>query len=348
MKKIVILGAGGFIGSHLAQRLVKQGNHVRGVDLKYPKYLSCSNYEFIIGDLRNPTVMDTVIPEDCDEVYVLSALMGGAFFIFTGQHDADIFASNAMINLNAANVCRKKRVNKVFFSSSACAYSQEWQTNETNNRLAEHMAWPANPDSIYGKEKLMAEELYLAYNRNYGLNVRIARFHNIFGNGTFYGGKEKAPAATVRKVIMAKDKVEVWGSGKQVRSFLYIDDCLDAVELLMKSDHIEPINIGSEQFISINDLTQMVIDISKRDLHIVNIKGPVGVAGRSSDNTKIKEVLGWEPKISLQEGMEKLYEWISLQIKIMPFIFEHNDMTGITKQHICEKDETGKLVRYYF
>jgi GDP-D-mannose 3',5'-epimerase len=344
----VILGAGGFIGSHLAQRLVKQGNKVRGVDLKYPKYLPYNNYEFIIGDLRDPSVANVVIPPDCDEVYNLACLMGGAGYIFTGNNDADIFSSSALINLNVANSCIKKNVKKLFFSSSACIYSQDWQTNEVNNPLKEYMDYPANPDSDYGWLKLMSERLFQAYNRNYGLNIRIARFHNIYGMGLFYGGKEKAPAATVRKVIMAKDKVEVWGSGKQVRSFLYIDDCLDAVELLMKSDHIEPINIGSEQFISINDLTQMVINIAGLDLRIENIPGPVGVAGRSSDNTKIKEVLGWEPKIHLQEGMERLFEWVAEEMKRMPFIYEKNDRTGEIRQFISEKNDNGELVNIYF
>lgn len=350
MKKAVILGAGGFIGSHLAKKLVSQGYQVRGVDVKYPKYLSHKDYEFVIADLRDPASAKIAIPHGTDEVYQLAADMGGAGFIFSGMNDADIFSNNALINLNVANTVNKKEIGKIFYSSSACAYSQDWQKDETNNKLAEHMAYPANPDSDYGWEKLFSERLYQAYNRNYDLNIRIARFHNIYGPmGEFYNGREKAPAATCRKVYMAnpKGEVEVWGSGNQIRTFLYIDDCLDAIQLLMKSDHIDPINIGSEQFISINDLTQMVINIANKDLSIKNIKGPVGVSGRSSDNTKIQKVLNWEPKINLQEGMKHVYCWISQQIGGMHFLYE-NDGKGNERKFIMEENVSGNLVKYYF
>jgi nucleoside-diphosphate-sugar epimerase len=254
-----------------------------------------------------------------------------------------------MINLNVANCAVKKGVKKLFYSSSACVYSQDHQQEESNNYLSENMAYPANPDSDYGWEKLMSERLYQAYARNYNLNIRIARFHNIYGpQSDFYTGRDKAPAAICRKVGCAESEVEIWGSGQQVRTFLYIDDCLDAIEKLMKSEYNEPINIGSEEFISINDLTKMVIQLSGKDhLTIKNIKGPVGVGGRGSNNGLIEEVLDWEPKISLQEGMKRMYQWVSNQLAIMPFIYEDAG-NGKQRKYIAERDVTGKIERYYF
>ena len=352
MKKILILGVSGFIGSHLAQKMIKQGHHVRGVDLKHNQFFPTGGMEFIIGDLRDPKVVETVFDWDLDEVYQLAALMGGAGYVFSGQNDADIFYSSALINLNVVNTAKNKRAKKIFFSSSACAYSQDFQSDSKNNPLSENMAYPANPDSDYGFEKLMSERLYQAYARNYGLNIRIARFHNIYGNhGIFYTGKEKAPAAMVRKAIIAKldnkETIDVWGTGEQVRSFLYIDDCLDAVELLMASEHIDPINIGSAEFISINDLARMAISFTGRDIKINNIDGPVGVAGRSSDNTLVEEVLKWSPEISLKKGMEKLYKWMSKEFKTMPIIYERNPDTNVIQRSVTDRNFPNKQYRHY-
>jgi len=325
-KTACVLGAGGFIGSHLCQRLLRQGYKVRGVDRKYNQFFKTDGMEFIIGDLRNIDVVDTVIDYEVDEVYNFAAEMGGAGYVFTGNNDADIFSNSAMINLNVASVALKKRVKKIFWSSSACVYSQEYQSMERINKLSESMAWPASPDSLYGKEKLMSEQLYLAYAKNYGLNVRIARFHNIYGKESdFYTGREKAPAAICRKVYLAKDKIDIWGSGNQVRSFLYIGDCLDAVQLLMESDYKEPINIGSEEAVTINELAEMAIKISGKKIKINNIPGPIGVNGRCSDNTLVKKILGWDPKVSLSEGMKILYDWLYVYMATMPKIYEVYD-----------------------
>lgn len=358
MKTACVMGAGGFIGSHLVRRLKSEGYWVRGVDLKYPEFSESEADEFLIYDLRDPRNVEAVMaqyfakPETYndyygfhytkppysflkpfDEVYQLAADMGGAGYIFTGEHDADVMNNSALINLNVAAWAKIYGIGKVFYSSSACMYPQEIQNREgrvnhcINGGLKESDAYPANPDSEYGWEKLFSERLYLAYARNYNLNVRIARFHNIFGpEGTYKGGKEKAPAAICRKVIESKGSlwthgnmqgittyydIEVWGTGHQTRSFLYIDDCIDAVRLLMESDFKEPINIGSEEMVTINQLAQMAIDISGKDIKIKNIPGPTGVMGRNSDNTLIRQVLnGWEPKVKLREGLEKTYKWI--------------------------------------
>lgn len=345
--KIVILGAGGFIGGHLAKRLHEQGHKVRGVDLKYNKFQDLSGIEFIIGDLRDTTVAETVIDYDTDEVYQLACMMGGAGFIFTGDNDADIIHNDALINGNVAMACVKKRVKKVFFSSSACAYSQDYQHENSPSKLDESMAYPANPDSVYGFAKLFSELVYQSFARNYGLNIRIARFHNIFGPaGSFYDGKEKAPAAMVRKAIMTPDAgtINIWGSGKQVRTFLYIEDCLDAVQLLMKSDFTEPINIGSEQFVSIEDLAQLAINISGKSLSINHIEGPTGVAGRCSDNTLINKVLGWDPKITLTDGMTRLYKWMKNELSNMPVVYESSN--GERRSFVTEYDIEGKTHRY--
>ena len=318
-KRVVITGAGGFIGSHMATRLKKEGCWVRGIDLKYPEFSKTSCDEFIIGDLRDPKTVEVVIPEDIDELYTFACLMGGAGFIFVGSHDSDIMHNSAMINLNVANECVKKKVKKVFFSSSACVYNEFNQKDPNNPTCTEDSAYPVQCDSEYGYEKLFSERLYLSYNRNYKLDVRIARYHNIFGEeGAWNNGKEKAPAAICRKIAEAKDNstIEIWGDGLQTRSFLYIDECLEATLRLMRNDKgfLGPVNIGSEEMISINDFTKMIISISGKNLKIKNIPGPEGVRGRNSDNTPYKEKMGWVVSRPLREGMEKLYKWIEDQV----------------------------------
>jgi len=342
MKTALVLGAGGFIGSHLVKRLKSDGYWVRGVDLKKPDFSESEADEFLIYDLRDTRNVEAVMRLDItyeftflprafggsiafDEVYQLAADMGGAGYIFTGEHDADVMHNSATINLNVCHLAKEYGVGKVFYSSSACMYPKEFQEDANMDwcgGLQESHAYPANPDSEYGWEKLFSERLYLAYARNHNLDVRIARFHNIYGpEGTYRGGKEKAPAAICRKVVellhatTSKDhnNLEIWGDGNQTRSFLYINDCIDAVRLLMESDFKEPINIGSEEMISINDLAKMIIDISGKDIHIKNIDGPTGVRGRNSNNDLIRDVLGWEPKYSLREGMELTYQWIKSQ-----------------------------------
>lgn len=349
MKTALVLGAGGFIGNAMVKRLKSEGYWVRGVDLKYPEFSKSDADEFLRWDLRSTDDVHAVmrldyvdnvnfsspypfnylrpaftVQKQFDEVYQFACLMGGAGFIFTKCNDADIMTS-AMINLNVTLSAKELGVGKIFYASSACMYPQEIQTDPNNTGLKESDAYPLNPDSDYGLEKAFSERLYLAYARNYGLDVRIARFHNIYGpEGTYKGGKEKAPAAICRKVVEINERdyssfdepgpeIEIWGDGKQTRSFLYIDDCIDAVRLLMNSDFKEPINIGSEEMISINELANMVIDISGNAIEIKNIEGPVGVRGRNSNNDLIREVLGWEPKYTLKEGMSKLYNWIKSQ-----------------------------------
>ena len=318
IKKILVCGAGGFIGSHLVESLKSDGHWVRGVDLKHPEFSETAADDFVIGDLRDPVLCENVLTEDIDEVYQLAADMGGAGFIFTGENDADIMHNSAMINLNISNLCVKQKVNKVFYSSSACMYPSHNQEDPDNPMCAENSAYPANPDSEYGWEKLFSERLFLSYARNYGLNVRVARYHNIFGpKGTWDGGREKAPAAMCRKVAKAPNggQIEVWGDGKQTRSFLYIDECVEATRRLMDSDFEGPVNIGSEEMISIQDFAKMVIDISGKDVTIKNVDGPLGVRGRNSDNRLIREKLGWDYSQSLRAGMEKTYSWIKDQIE---------------------------------
>jgi nucleoside-diphosphate-sugar epimerase len=320
MKTALVYGAGGFIGSHLVKRLKKEGYWVRGVDLKYPEFSKTEADDFIIGDLRDVNVVHDTMDFYVDEVYQLAAQMGGAGYIFTGEHDADVAYSSAMINLHTVHECVKKGIYKVFFSSSACMYPSHNQLDTHNPVLSEDSAYPANPDSVYGWEKLFSEQVYLAFKRNYNLDVRIARFHNIFGQeGCFRGGREKSPAAMCRKVAEAKDGdvIEVWGDGKQTRSFLYIDECIEGVRRLMLADAgFAPMNIGSEEMISINNLAKMVIDISGKDLKINNILDAkaIGVRGRRSDNRFIQECLGWQPNYPLRNGMKILYEWINKQV----------------------------------
>ena len=323
MKKALVCGAGGFIGSHLVKRLKKEGYFVRGVDLKYPEFSESEADVFIKDDLRKLPVVDMCV-DGVDEVYQLAADMGGADFIFTGKNDSDIMHNSAMINLNIVDSMKRHGVKKVFYSSSACMYPEDHQLEVDVPALREDMAYPGNPDSEYGWEKLFSERLYLAYSKNYDFDVRIARFHNIFGpEGTYDGGREKAPAALCRKVIESSSKlmprinseIEVYGDGKQTRSFLYIDECVEGIRRLMESDCKKPLNIGSDEIISINDFAQMIINISEKEVVIKNIDVPqLGVRGRNSDNTLIKEKLGWSPVQPLKVGIEKTYKWIKNQL----------------------------------
>jgi|TARA_B100000287_G_scaffold187634_1_gene177433 GDP-D-mannose 3',5'-epimerase len=316
MKKALVCGAGGFIGSHLVKRLKKEGYFVRGVDLKYPEFSKTEADEFIKGDLRDSYLVDVCV-DGMDEVYQLAADMGGADFIFTGVNDSEIMHNSAMINLNVVDSMKRLGVKKVFYSSSACMYPEDHQLEIDVPALSEDMAYPGNPDSEYGWEKLFSERLFLTYARNEDFDVRIARFHNIFGpEGTYDGGREKAPAALCRKVIKSDGKIKVYGDGKQTRSFLYIEECVDGIRRLMESDCTEPLNLGSDEVISINDFAQMIIDISEKDVSIENIDVPqLGVRGRNSDNTLIKEKLGWAPKQSLRVGIGETYKWIENQVK---------------------------------
>lgn len=351
MKKVVILGGGGFIGGHLGKRLKSEGAHVRICDLKKHEYFFQDEIcdEFIIGDLTDPKVVSTVIDNNVDEVYQLAADMGGAMYIFTGENDANLMHNSALINLNVAKECVSKKVKKVFYSSSACMYPEHNQLDPLSPNCEESSAYPANPDSEYGWEKLFSERLYLAFNRNHGLDVRIARFHNIFGpQGTWTGGREKSPAALCRKVAEAKDgdEIEVWGTGRQTRSFLYVDECVEAVLRLMNSDFTGPVNIGSEEMVSINELANLIINISNKKLKVKNLHGeefqkkygfkcPLGVNGRNSDNKLYREKIGWEVNQKLEIGLRKTYSWILLQVK------EKED----SKIWIYESPDNGKTVR---
>lgn len=314
----LVLGAGGFIGGHLVKRLKQEGYWVRGVDLKQHEYETSPADEFVIGDLRDPVVVSKVIDRQFDRIYQLAADMGGAGFVFTGENDADIMHNSAMINLNVAEQASKVGVGVLFYSSSACIYPERNQMDPDNPNCVESSAYPAEPDSEYGWEKIFSERLYLAFHRNRNLNVRIARFHNIFGPlGTWYGGREKAPAAICRKVAEASDggEIEVWGDGKQTRSFLYVDECLEGVDRLMRSDFIGPINIGSEEMVSIDELVHMAADIAGKQLSIKHVPGPLGVRGRNSDNRLVKEKLGWTPSQPLRAGLEKTYAWIKKEVE---------------------------------
>lgn len=331
MKKILVCGAGGFIGGAMVKRLKNEGHWVRGVDLKEHEFFNIYDVadEFVLGDLRDPVVCNKVVSEDIDEIYQFAADMGGAGFIFTGENDADIMHNSAMINLNIAEQCVRKGVKRIFYSSSACMYPEHNQLDPENPNCSEDSAYPAAPDSEYGWEKLFSERVWLAFARNYGLEVRIARYHNIFGpEGTWDGGREKAPAAFCRKVAMAPEggSVEVWGPGSQTRSFLYIDECIEATRRLMDSNFQGPVNIGSEEMISINGFAQMAINISGKSLIIHNIDGkefvdkygfpcPLGVRGRNSDNALYRQELGWSVSEPLLDGMKRTYDWIERQVK---------------------------------
>jgi GDP-D-mannose 3',5'-epimerase len=330
MKKAIVLGGGGFIGGHLAKYLKDSGFYVRVADIKNHEYFNHTDisHEFIKCDLTDPKAVELVIFEGCDELYQLAADMGGAGYIFTGNNDANVMHNSALINLNVAHEAVKKNVKKVFYSSSACMYPEHNQLDPLNPNCEESSAYPANPDSEYGWEKLFSERIYFAFNRNYKLDVRVARFHNIFGpQGTWRGGKEKAPAAMLRKVCEAKDgdSIEVWGDGSQTRSFLFVSECIEAVRRFMNSDFLGPVNIGSEEMVSINQLAQMAIDISGKNISISNIFGddffkkygfkcPLGVKGRNSDNRLFREKVGWEVSMPLQRGMELTFDWINKQV----------------------------------
>ena len=317
-KTAIVCGAGGFIGGHLTKKLKEEGFWIRGVDFKVNEYGNNHADDFVIGDLTDPRLCNSLFDRNIDEVYQLAADMGGAGYIFTGDHDADVMYNSATINLNMAEAGKKNKVKKIFYSSSACMYPEYNQLDPENPKCSEESAYPAAPDSEYGWEKLFSERLYLAYRRNHNLEVRIARFHNIFGpKGTWKGGKEKAPAAICRKVAEAVQdgEIEVWGDGKQTRSFLYIDECIDAIRRLVNSDFTGPVNIGSEEMITINDLVKMVAKVAGKTIKIKNISGPTGVRGRNSDNKLIREKLNWAPSQPLIEGISKTYEWINSQIE---------------------------------
>jgi nucleoside-diphosphate-sugar epimerase len=339
MKTALVLGAGGFIGNHMVKRLKEEGYWVRGVDLKYPEYGRTEADHFVLRDLRHADdVYDLIgwagvnrdphqifalqFDKPFDEIYQFAADMGGAGYIFTGNNDADIMHNSATINLNVLDAVREKNkrfqqnTTKIFYSSSACMYPEHNQLDPNNPNCAEDSAYPANPDSEYGWEKLFSERLYLAYYRNHDIPVRIARFHNIYGPfGTWDGGREKAPAAICRKVIQSRGEIEVWGDGEQTRSFLYIDDCIDAVRELMKSDFMGPVNIGSEEMVTINELVDMAAEIGRKNVEIKHIAGPTGVRGRNSDNRLIWEKLHWKPQYNLRSGLELTYDWIEEQIQ---------------------------------
>jgi nucleoside-diphosphate-sugar epimerase len=346
MKTALVLGAGGFIGSHLVKRLKSEGFWVRGVDLKRPEYDETAADDFILCDLRDFERVQSVMRLEAyeigdsfaplaykysqypyskdiafDEVYQLAADMGGAGYIFTGENDANVMHNSATINLNVAHVAAhrlKGKIKRIFYSSSACMYPEHNQLDPNNPNCKESSAYPANPDSEYGWEKLFSERMYLAFARNYGLEVRIARFHNIFGPyGTWKGGKEKAPAAMCRKVAETLDggEIQVWGDGLQTRSFLYIDECVEGVLRLMRSDFEGPVNIGSEEMVTINELAQYAIDISGKNITIKNIDGPTGVRGRNSDNDLIQEKLNWSPNYPLYNGLTETFNWINKQVK---------------------------------
>jgi nucleoside-diphosphate-sugar epimerase len=341
-KTALVFGAGGFIGSHMVKRLRAEGYWVRGVDLKRPEFSQSEAHEFVQGDLRDAAFVEKVVQykgpyknfynfvpskhiDTFDEIYQFAADMGGAGFVFTGENDADIMHNSATINLNFLEAQRKlndfKGVNKtrIFYSSSACMYPEHNQLDPDNPDCREESAYPANPDSEYGWEKLFSERLYFAYNRNYSIPVRVARYHNIFGpEGTWEGGREKAPAAICRKVSSLPQEggtIEVWGDGKQTRSFLYIDECIEATRRLMDSDFIGPVNIGSEEMVTINQLVDTAAKISSKDVNKeYNLNAPTGVRGRNSNNDLIREKLGWDYSQSLEEGISKTYEWINSQV----------------------------------
>ena len=323
---ILITGGAGYIGSHTAINFINHGYDIIIFDSLETGHLEIveelkklGNVEFVQGDLRDPEIVQKILDRPFDEVYQLAADMGGAGFVFTGENDADIIHNSGLINLNMAYYSTKVGVKKIFYSSSACMYPAYNQEDPNNPKCSEDSAYPAAPDSEYGWEKLFSERLYLAFHKNYGLNVRIARFHNIFGpQGTWEGGREKAPAAFCRKIAEAQDgdTIEMWGDGEQTRSFLYVDECLEGVRRLMENDNfIGPVNIGSEEMVTINELAQMIAEIAGKEIKIKHIDGPLGVRGRNSDNDLIYDKLGWKPNKKLYEGLEKTYSWIEEQVK---------------------------------
>jgi len=317
MKKALVLGGGGFIGNHMVNRLKSEGFWVRAVDLKYPPYSDSQADEFVIGNLTHQYFVSEVIDQRFDEVYQFAADMGGAGYIFTGEHDADVMHNSATINLNVLRQCVKTGNLRIFYSSSACMYPEHNQLDPNNPNCEESSAYPANPDSEYGWEKLFSERLYLAYNRNYGINARIARYHNIYGPlGTYQGGREKSPAALCRKIALAEssDTIEIWGDGEQTRSFLYIDECIEGTIRLLRSNCSLPVNIGSDEMVTINQMTDIIADIAGKTIHKKYIDGPLGVRGRNSHNQLIYEKLGWKPNYSLRDGLIHTYNWINKQV----------------------------------
>lgn len=317
-QRALVCGAGGFIGSHLVKRLKREGFWVRGVDLKYPEFGETAADDFVVGDLRDPIICRHVTDQRFDEVYQLAADMGGAGFVFTGENDADIMHNSALINLNMLEACHRRNIKRVFYSSSACMYPEHNQLDPDNPNCAEDSAYPANPDSEYGWEKLFSERLYLAFGRNYGMDVRVARYHNIFGpEGTWTGGREKAPAALCRKVAEteAGGEIEIWGDGEQTRSFLYVDECVEGTIRLTRSDWEGPVNIGSDEMVTINQLASMIMEVAGKEQSLKHIPGPLGVRGRNSDNRLIEERLGWRPSETLKQGIAKTYPWIKQQVE---------------------------------
>ena len=320
MKKALVCGAGGFIGSHMVKRLKDESFWVRGIDLKYPEFDETMADDFVIGDLRDPHTCRSVIDRRFDEIYQFAADMGGAGFVFTGENDADIMHNSALINLNILEACHRRNVKRIFYSSSACIYPEYNQMEPDNPNCAEDSVYPAQPDSEYGWEKLFSERLYLAFHRNYGMEVRIARYHNIFGpEGSWNDGREKAPAALCRKVAQAQDggEIEIWGDGNQTRSFLYIDECLEGTLRLTRSEWTGPVNIGSDEMVTIDQLADMAMKIAGKKLNKKHIPGPLGVRGRNSDNNLIFEKLAWKPTKSLKEGLSKNYDWIKEQVEMV-------------------------------
>jgi len=319
VRNALVCGAGGFIGSHMVKRLKEEGFWVRGVDLKYPEFAETEADDFLIGDLRDPYMCRQLVDRRFEEVYQFAADMGGAGYVFTGENDADIMHNSAMINLNMLEVCQKGNIKRIFYSSSACIYPEYNQMEPNNPNCAEDSVYPAAPDSDYGWEKLFSERMYLAFHRNYGMEVRIARYHNIFGpEGSWNDGREKAPAAICRKVAMAEEggEIEIWGDGKQTRSFLYIDECLEGTLRLMRSDWTGPVNIGSDEMVAIDQLAYMAMEIAGKQLTKKHIPGPLGVRGRNSDNILIYEKLGWKPTQPLSEGIANTYHWIEEQVNM--------------------------------
>ena len=316
MKKVLVCGAGGFIGGHLVTSLKEKGYYVIGADIKQHEYKTTDADEFYQYDLREQDLVRKLVTPDIDAIYQLAADMGGAGYVFTGENDANIMHNSALINLNIAEAMVKTGVKNVFYSSSACMYPSHNQEDPENPLLSEDSAYPANPDSEYGWEKLFSERVFMAFAKNYGIRARIARFHNIFGPlGSWKDGKEKAPAALCRKVAQSTGEVEVWGPGVQTRSFLFIEECIEGIHRIMASDCEFPLNLGSERMISINDLALLVAQIAGKDITIKNISGPMGVMGRNSHNKLIKETIGWAPGDNLEYGLEKTYAWISEQLK---------------------------------
>ncbi len=318
MKTALVCGGGGFIGSHLVKRLKRDGLWVRAVDLKFPEFLETAADDFVIGDLRDAYFCRQVIDRRFDEVYQLAADMGGAGFIFTGENDADIMFNSASINLNVLETCRRRNIRRIFYSSSACMYPAYNQEDPDNPNCAEDSAYPAAPDSEYGWEKLFSERLYLTYGRCHGIEPRIARYHNIFGpEGTWDGGREKAPAALCRKVAAAPDggSIEIWGDGRQTRSFLYVSECVEGTVRLTRSGFSGPVNIGSEEMVTIDRLADLIIDIAGKRLEKRHVPGPLGVRGRNSDNRLIREKLGWAPSQPLRDGLCETYAWVERQVR---------------------------------